>query len=47
MGGFSDGTWGGVPHYLEDEGDNLSQEFLNDINASLPNSRVPFNNPEY
>jgi LruC domain-containing protein len=38
----------GVPNYLEDEGDYISPEFLNDVNAALPENRpVPTFHPEY
>ncbi len=38
----------GVPNYLEPVNDPISQEFLNDVNASLPEKRpVPDYNPEY
>jgi len=38
----------GTPEYLHQPGDEVSQEFLDDINASLPEmSSVPENNPEY
>ncbi|UAM99751.1 LruC domain-containing protein [Polaribacter litorisediminis] len=38
----------GVPDYLEDEGDYISPEFLNDVNAALPENRpVPTYHPEY
>ncbi|WP_431157376.1 LruC domain-containing protein [Winogradskyella poriferorum] len=48
MGSYNEGNWKGLPHYLEDQGDNLSQEFLNSVNASLPeNQPVPTYNPEY
>lgn len=47
MGSYNEGHWKGLPHYLEDEGDDLSQEFLNSVNASLPDRRVPWYNPEY
>ena len=44
------GNWDsqGRPLYLEATGDNISQAFLDDIDASLPESRpVPTYNPEY
>ena len=44
------GTWNssGVPNYLESQGDNLTQAFLNKITASFPESRsVPNNHPDY
>ncbi len=48
MGTFNTGNWKGLPHYLESEGDDLNQAFLDDINASLPEGRpVPDYNPEY
>ena len=47
MGSYNEGHWKGLPHYLEDQGDNLSQEFLNSVSASLPDRRVPWYNPEY
>ena len=48
MGTFNLGSWRGLPHYLEPEGDVLSQEFLDNVNASLPEDKpVPTNNPEY
>jgi len=38
----------GVPNYLEPTGDNLSADFLADVNASFPESKpVPNNNPQY
>jgi LruC domain-containing protein len=38
----------GLPDYLENPGDVVDQEFLNDVNASFPESRpVPTYNPEY
>jgi LruC domain-containing protein len=38
----------GVPDYLEIPGDNLTTQFLSDVNASFPESLpVPANNPEY
>jgi LruC domain-containing protein len=38
----------GVPNYLEPVNDPITQEFLNDVNASLPEKRpVPQYNPEY
>ncbi|MBT4034737.1 MAG: LruC domain-containing protein [Candidatus Marinimicrobia bacterium] len=40
--------WNGTPNYLESEGDIVSQEFLNDVNTSLPeNAPVPSAHPEY
>lgn len=48
MGTFNTGNWKGLPHYLELEGDVLTQEFLNNVDASLPENRpVPEYNPEY
>ncbi|MEO1032419.1 MAG: LruC domain-containing protein [Bacteroidota bacterium] len=48
MGNYNVGSWKGLPHYLESEGDALSQEFLDGVNASLPeNKPVPSYNPEY
>jgi len=48
MGDFSNGSNKGLPAYLEPEGDDLSQAFLNDVNASLPEHRpVPTYNPQY
>jgi LruC domain-containing protein len=48
MGTFNQGSSQGLPHYLEPEGDVLSQEFLDGVNASLPeNKPVPTNNPQY
>lgn len=45
MGNFNGN---GLPLYLEDNGDNLTQDFLDGVNASLPeNKPVPQNNPEY
>ncbi len=45
MGNFNNN---GLPLYLETDGDQLSQDFLNGINASLPERKpVPTNNPEY
>ena len=41
-------TQNGVPDYLVDPSDNVSQEFLNDVNTSLPNGApVPVAHPEY
>jgi LruC domain-containing protein len=40
--------WNGKPDYLEPGGDIISQEFLNDVNTSLPeNNPVPTAHPEY
>ncbi|NRB59899.1 MAG: LruC domain-containing protein [Winogradskyella sp.] len=48
MGTYNAGTNKGLPHYLESEGDDLNQAFLDDVNASLPEGRpVPDYNPEY
>ena len=48
MGTFSSGSSGGLPDYLEAQGDNLSQEFLDGVNASLPEAKpVPIFNPGY
>jgi len=48
MGGFSTGSHAGLPNYLEPQGDNISQQFLDDVNASLPeNVSIPNNNPSY
>jgi len=48
MGSYNIGSWKGLPHYLEAEGDVLSQEFLDGVNASLPeNKPVPVYNPQY
>ncbi|ACF12846.1 hypothetical protein Ctha_0375 [Chloroherpeton thalassium ATCC 35110] len=44
------GTWNhqGVPNYLESPGDVITQDLLDDLNASLPESQpVPTANPEY
>jgi LruC domain-containing protein len=38
----------GLPDYLEPTGDNLTQQFLDDVNASLPEGDpVPVANPDY
>ena len=38
----------GDPYYLNSPGDNVSQDFLNDVNTSLPeNAPVPTAHPEY
>lgn len=38
----------GVPEYLEDTSDVIGQDFLNDINAALPDKKpVPQYNPQY
>jgi len=48
MGGFTCGNYKGLPDYLESNGDHISQSFLNEVNASLPESKpVPTNNPSY
>lgn len=48
MGTFNTGSYKGLPHYLEPEGDDLSQQFLDDVDASLPEDKpVPQNNPQY
>ncbi|NQX77376.1 LruC domain-containing protein [Gilvibacter sp.] len=48
MGEFTTGSNAGLPLYLEAERDDLSQEFLDDVNASLPEgSPVPDYNPQY
>ncbi len=48
MGTFSNGSSGGLPDYLEAQGDNLSQEFLDGVDASLPETKpVPVFNPGY
>lgn len=48
MGSFTSGSNKGLPGYLEANGDNLSQSFLDEVNASLPESQpVPSNNPDY
>ncbi|APY08700.1 hypothetical protein BWZ20_10465 [Winogradskyella sp. J14-2] len=48
MGSYNIGGTKGLPHYLESESDNLSQEFLDGVKASLPeNKPVPDYNPEY
>ncbi len=48
IGSFTNGSEAGLPSYLETPGDVLSQEFLDDVNASLPESSpVPTNNPSY
>lgn len=48
MGTFSTGNNKGLPNYLEPVGDNLTQQFLDDVNASLPESEpVPTHNPHY
>ncbi len=48
MGTFSSGANSGLPNYLENPGDNVSQQFLDDVDASLPErAPVPANNPSY
>ncbi len=48
MGTFTQGTNEGLPNYLENPGDNVSQQLLDDVNASLPENRpVPEYNPQY
>lgn len=48
MGSFNTGNWAGLPYYLEANGDYLSQQFLDDVDASLPEEApVPSNNPQY
>lgn len=48
MGSFTNGINAGFPSYLENPGDVISQQFLDDVNASLPeNSPVPTTNPSY
>ena len=48
MGSFSNGEDEGIPNYLEPVADVLSQDFLNDVTASLPERLdVPTNNPNY
>ncbi len=48
MGGFTTGQNEGVPTYLEPTRDAISQDFLDDVNASLPERQpVPDNNPDY
>ena len=48
MGTYNQGQRKGLPHYLESQGDILSQEFLDGVNASLPEGRpVPTYNPQY
>lgn len=48
MGTFTQGTYLGYPSYLENPGDVLSQAFLDDVNASIPESKpVPTSNPQY
>lgn len=48
IGTFSNGLDEGLPNYLENPGDAISQAFLDDVNASLPeHSPVPTANPGY
>ena len=49
VGDFTTGSMSsGLPSYLEPQGDELTQSFLNDVYESLPErKRVPFFNPEY
>ncbi|MCR9153661.1 MAG: LruC domain-containing protein [Bacteroidetes bacterium] len=48
MGAYNIGNYKGLPQYLESNGDNLSQQFLDDVDASLPEEApVPTNNPQY
>lgn len=47
MGSFSSGISGGLPNYLESEGDVLSQPYLNSVASSLPNKNVSLEHPEY
>ncbi len=48
MGDFTTGNYNGLPLYLEPDGDQLSQDFLDGVDASLPEDRpVPIYNPEY
>ncbi len=48
MGGFTTGNHAGLPSYLETPGDNITQSFLDDVNASLPeNTSIPNSNPQY
>ncbi len=44
------GTWNsnGVPNYLESNGDIITQDFLDDVNASLPEYQsLPESHPQY
>ncbi len=46
LGSYNSRT--GKPNYLTAVGDNVTQEFLNDVNTSLPeNNPVPLAHPEY
>jgi LruC domain-containing protein len=48
IGQFSTGLNEGLPNYLEPTPDVITQNFLDDVNASLPSSQsVPINNPQY
>ena len=49
VGDFEKGSVSsGLPYYLEPQGDDLTQAFLNDVRASLPEQRpVPTYNPQY
>lgn len=48
MSEYSIGSTQGLPSNLEPQGDDLTQAFLNDVNASLPEQRpVPTYNPQY
>jgi hypothetical protein len=48
LGGFTKGSSGGVPSYLVTPNDNVTSQFLADVNATLPESRpVPTYHPEY
>tara|TARA_R110001592_G_scaffold131477_2_gene345401 strand:- start:677 stop:2698 length:2022 start_codon:yes stop_codon:yes gene_type:complete len=48
MGGFTTGQNEGVPTYLEPTRDVITQDFLDDVSASLPERQaVPVNNPNY
>lgn len=48
LGSFSTGSNGGVPNYLVQPNDNVTSQFLADVNATLPESRpVPTYNPQY
>lgn len=48
LGAYSTGSNGGVPTYLVTPNDNVTSQFLADINSTLPEQRpVPSNHPEY
>lgn len=48
VGTFSSGLDAGLPNYLENPGDPVSQGLLDDVDASLPErSPVPTTNPSY